>query len=147
MTGNCHVRFLEGWETATSPRLLDYCSCERVFNPSLIGKPVGVLSNNDGCIIALTPELKNLGVAMGTPAHLVQNILKENNVALFSSNYELYGDMSARIMGTLQHFSPFVEVYSIDEALTLKIQIKIQVELGLPEQVKAFRASVGLCNV
>jgi DNA polymerase V len=116
MTGNCHVRFLEGWETATSPRLLDYCSCERVFRPELNGKPVGVLSNNDGCIIALTPELKALGVPMGAPPHLHRAVLEDNKVALFSSNYELYGDMSARVMGTLQHFSPMVEVYSIDEA-------------------------------
>jgi DNA polymerase V len=93
-----------------------YCSCERVFQPKLNGKPVGVLSNNDGCIIALTPELKALGVSLGAPPHLHRSVLEDNQVALFSSNYELYGDMSARVMGTLQHFSSVVEVYSIDEA-------------------------------
>lgn len=93
-----------------------YCSCERAFQPKLRGVPVGVLSNNDGCLIALTPELKALGVPMGTPLFKVQNLIERHKVALFSSNYELYGDMSARMMEVFRYFSPFVEVYSIDEA-------------------------------
>lgn len=93
-----------------------YVSAERVFNPKLHKKPVVVLSNNDGCIISRSDEAKETGVKMGAPLFKVQNLLDENNVEIFSSNYELYGDMSARVMATLREFSPAVEVYSIDEA-------------------------------
>ncbi len=93
-----------------------YCSCERVFDPALIGRPLGVLSNNDGCIVARTPELKALGVAMGTPAFKVRHWLEQGVIDLRSSNYALYGDMSSRFMTVLEQFSPKVEVYSIDEA-------------------------------
>ncbi|GAA4650678.1 translesion error-prone DNA polymerase V subunit UmuC [Kistimonas scapharcae] len=93
-----------------------YCSCERVFDPTLIGRPLGVLSNNDGCIVARTPELKALGVAMGTPAFRVRHLLEQGVIDLRSSNYALYGDMSSRFMSVLEQFSPKVEVYSIDEA-------------------------------
>ena len=75
-----------------------YCSCERVFNPSLRDKPVVVLSNNDGCIIALTPEVKALGIKMGTPYFQNRDVLEKNRVRVFSSNYALYGDMSRRVM-------------------------------------------------
>ncbi len=93
-----------------------YCSCERVFNPRLIGKPVVVLSNNDGCVIARSEEAKLLGIVMGTPAFMIDSFLKKHDVAVFSSNYTLYGDMSARIMSILRSFVPGLEIYSIDEA-------------------------------
>jgi DNA polymerase V len=93
-----------------------YASCERVFQPRLRGKPVVVLSNNDGCVIARSNEAKALGVAMGEPWHLVQARHSKNGVIVRSSNYTLYGDMSARVMRVLSDFTPELEVYSIDEA-------------------------------
>jgi DNA polymerase V len=93
-----------------------YVSRERVFRPSLEGRPVVVLSNNDGCIIARSNEAKALGFAMGDPYHLHRDTLTRHGVAVFSSNYALYGDMSRRVMDTLSTFSPEVECYSIDEA-------------------------------
>ncbi|HMG67537.1 MAG TPA: Y-family DNA polymerase [Chitinophagaceae bacterium] len=93
-----------------------YCSCERVFNPKLEGKPVVVLSNNDGCVIARSEEAKKLGIVMGTPAYMIEDQLRQHNVAIFSSNYTLYGDMSDRVMKTFASFVPRLEIYSIDEA-------------------------------
>jgi DNA polymerase V len=93
-----------------------YVSCERVFNPKPEGKPVVVLSNNDGCIIARSDEAKRLGLKMAEPAFLKSKFLKENNVQIYSSNYTLYGDMSERVTQTLSHFVPEIEIYSIDEA-------------------------------
>ena len=93
-----------------------YCSCEAVFRPSLWGRPVVVLSNNDGCVIARSPEAKALGIPMGAPEFQWRDRLRELNVTVFSSNYELYGDMSARVMTVLRRFAAAVEVYSIDEA-------------------------------
>lgn len=93
-----------------------YVSCERAFNPALEGKPVGVLSNNDGCLIARSNELKALDVKMGTPYFMMQQVVQQHAIHLFSSNYTLYGDMSARVMATLGRFIEEVEVYSIDEA-------------------------------
>lgn len=93
-----------------------YCSCERLFDPRLRHKPVVVLSNNDGCIIARSDEAKALGIAMGTPYHLCRELLERHEVAVFSSNYALYGDMSRRVMQTIGQFVPRMEVYSIDEA-------------------------------
>ncbi|MCW7552869.1 Y-family DNA polymerase [Endozoicomonas gorgoniicola] len=93
-----------------------YCACERVFDPTLLNIPLGVLSNNDGCIVARTPELKALGVKMGTPAFKVRHLVEQGAIVLKSSNYTLYGDMSSRFMWVLEQFSPDVEVYSIDEA-------------------------------
>jgi len=93
-----------------------YASCERVFNPSLWGKPILVLSNNDGMIIARSNEAKALGIKMGEPLFKVDAIVKEHDVQVFSSNYVLYGDMSHRVMHTLEQFTPDVEIYSIDEA-------------------------------
>lgn len=93
-----------------------YCSCERVFNPKLEGKPVVVLSNNDGCIIARNEEAKALGIAMGTAAFTIQEQLARLRIAVFSSNYTLYGDMSDRVMKTLATFCNRMEIYSIDEA-------------------------------
>lgn len=93
-----------------------YASCERVFNPSLNGKPVVVLSNNDGCVIARSNEAKALGIPMGAPAYQIRELVEKHGVAVFSSNYTLYGDMSARVMSILSSLVPEIEVYSIDEA-------------------------------
>ncbi len=93
-----------------------YVSCERVFRPALDGRPVVVLSNNDGCIIARSDEAKALGLQMGDPYHLNKEKLTRHGVAVFSSNYALYGDMSRRVMDTLGTFTPEIELYSIDEA-------------------------------
>lgn len=93
-----------------------YVSCERVFNPKLEGKPVVVLSNNDGNVIARSNEAKALGIGMGTPYFQIEEIIREQQVLVYSSNYELYGEMSARVMEALRELVPDVEVYSIDEA-------------------------------
>ena len=93
-----------------------YVSCERVFNPRLEGKPVVVLSNNDGCIISRSEEAKTLGLQMAEPAFKKIKFLIDNGVQIFSSNYTLYGDMSARVSETLSCFTPEIEIYSIDEA-------------------------------
>ncbi|MFM2292790.1 MAG: hypothetical protein RIS29_2603 [Bacteroidota bacterium] len=93
-----------------------YASCERVFNPSLNGVPVVVLSNNDGCVIARSAEAKALGIPMGEPAYKLKELIEQHHVAVFSSNYVLYGDMSGRVMSILSSFVPEMEVYSIDEA-------------------------------
>jgi DNA polymerase V len=95
-----------------------YCSCERVFRPELAERPVVVLSNNDGCIISRTDEAKTLGVGMAGPYFIAKPIIEANNVEVFSSNYNLYGDMSWRVMETLKELfgKENVEVYSVDEA-------------------------------
>ncbi|CDF81041.1 UmuC protein [Formosa agariphila KMM 3901] len=93
-----------------------YASCERVFNPDLRGKPIAILSNNDGCVIARSDEAKALQLPMGAPAFKYESFFKANKVQVFSSNYPLYGDMSTRVMRILEQFTPDVEVYSIDEA-------------------------------
>ena len=93
-----------------------YASCERVFRPDLNGKPIVVLSNNDGCIIARSNEAKALGIKMGEPAFKIEAFLEKNAVTVFSSNYALYGDLSYRVMSTLERFTPEIEIYSIDEA-------------------------------
>jgi DNA polymerase V len=92
-----------------------YCSCERVFQPSLLGRALIVLSNNDGCAIARSDEAKALGIEMGTPAFMIEDQLRQQNVQVQSSNYALYGDMSARVMQVIKEFVPRTEVYSIDE--------------------------------
>lgn len=93
-----------------------YVSCERVFRPDLIGKPVAVLSNNDGCIVARSQEVKDLGIKMGVPVFQVRHLINRHKVQLFSSNFSLYADFSARVMSLLEEFAPSLEVYSIDEA-------------------------------
>ena len=93
-----------------------FCSCERVFNPSLNDKPIVVLSNNDGCIISRSEEAKALGIPMGAPLHEQQETIRKHGVQVFSSNYTLYGDMSARVMSILRDEVPAIEVYSIDES-------------------------------
>ena len=93
-----------------------YASCERVFNPNLQGKPVAILSNNDGCVISMSDEAKKLQLPFGAPIFKWERFCKEQNITILSSNYPLYGDMSARVMNILAEFSPEVEVYSIDES-------------------------------
>ena len=93
-----------------------YASCERVFNPGLNNKPVVVLSNNDGCVIARSNEAKALGIPMGAPAFEFKKVFEANKIKVFSSNYALYGDMSNRVMTLLSEFTPEIEIYSIDEA-------------------------------
>lgn len=108
------------FDNATCFALMDgnnfYVSCERVFNPKLQNKPVIVLSNNDGCAIARSNEAKALGIPMGAPLHTFSHMIKKHDIAILSSNFELYGDMSHRMMNILQQFSPDIEIYSIDEA-------------------------------
>lgn len=110
-----------------------YPSCERLFQPNLNKRPVVVLSNNDGCVIARSEEAKALGIVMGTPAYLSEGLFRENDVAVFSSNYTLYGDMSNRVMKTLATFVPQMELYSIDEAFLDMSDLVFEnlLELGL----------------
>lgn len=125
-----------------------YVSVERVFNPKLHRKPVVVLSNNDGCVISRSDEAKDIGIKMGAPVFKIKDFLNENAVKILSSNYELYGDMSARVMEVLRDFSPEVEIYSIDEAFAgfdsrhddlnkigAKIQEKVKKWTGIPVSV------------
>lgn len=114
--GNCDIRY----KIVVMFGLVDcnnfYASCERVFRPNLNGKPVVILSNNDGCVIARSNEAKELGVPMGAPAFKHRDLFESKNITVFSSNYALYGDMSGRIMNILASFAPEIEIYSIDEA-------------------------------
>jgi len=93
-----------------------YVSCERLFNPKIINKPVVVLSNNDGCVISRSVEAKKIGIKMGEPYFKVKDLVKKNDVHIFSSNYALYGDISRRVMKVIKEFSDKMEIYSIDEA-------------------------------
>jgi DNA polymerase V len=131
-----------------------YVSCERVFDPKLRNRPVVVLSNNDGCVIARSEEAKALGIKMGVPFFQIDYLVERENLAVFSSNYTLYGDMSARVMDALGHFTPEMEIYSIDEAFlnlrptagdkltgqsplekAVEIRKKIKQWLGLPVSI------------
>ena len=98
-----------------------YASCERMFQPRLRGKPVVVLSNNNGCVIARSNEAKALGVEMGAPWHLCRESFRKTGVVVRWSNYTAYGDMSARVMRVLSNFTPNLEIYSIDEVAGLAI--------------------------
>ncbi len=123
-----------------------YASCERVFQPKFNGKPIVILSNNDGCVISRSNEAKALGIPMGAPAFQIKNLIKEQNIQVFSSNYALYGDLSQRVMKILNQFTPNIEIYSIDEAflnfdgMTLSdyhhygiaIKIRVQKWVGIP---------------
>ena len=93
-----------------------YVSCERIFNPKLENKPVVVLSNNDGCCVARSNEAKKLGIKMGEPFFKIKDLVEKEGLKVYSSNYELYGDISNRVVETLFTFSPDIEIYSIDEA-------------------------------
>ncbi|AXJ00925.1 DNA polymerase V [Cyclonatronum proteinivorum] len=120
-----HDRFREAPEKGSGPfyAIVDcnnfYASCERVFNPALRNKPVVVLSNNDGCVIARSAEAKEAGIPMGAPAFKYEREFQDKGVHVFSSNYALYGDMSGRVVHILRDFCEDVEVYSIDEAFML----------------------------
>jgi len=123
-----------------------YVSCERVFNPKLVDKPVIVLSNNDGCAVARSNEAKALGIGIGNPFFQIKSIVEGNGVHVFSSNYALYGDMSNRVMQTLAPFTPAMEIYSIDEAFldftdfaftdlvdyARNIRNKVKKDIGIP---------------
>ena len=93
-----------------------YASCERLFNPAIKNKPIVVLSNNDGCVVARSDEAKALGISMGSPLFKNKEIIKKNKVSVFSSNYSFYGDMSSRVMNSLKMHFQNIEIYSIDEA-------------------------------
>ena len=124
-----------------------YASCERVFRPDLIEKPVIVLSNNDGCVIARSDEVKKMGVKMGTPVFKIRDLIVKNNISVFSSNFALYGDISRRIMKILQNTVSDLEIYSIDEAFidfiyksdieyeSLNLVCKIMQWTGIPVSV------------
>ena len=116
-----------------------YASCERVFNPSLKNKPIVVLSNNDGCIIARSNEAKSLGIRMGHPFFKCKSIIESNKVQVFSSNYSLYADMSNRVMSIIKSFFPDTEIYSIDEAF---VQIKSSNESRLIKDMKILRETI-----
>ncbi|MDG2266517.1 MAG: Y-family DNA polymerase [Candidatus Marinimicrobia bacterium] len=107
-----------------------YASCERVFNPGLKHKPIVVLSNNDGCIIARSNEAKALGIKMGEPVFKVRDIIDNNNVYVFFFFFSLYGDMSSRVMSLLSDMSPEIEIYSIDEAFMNFTGVKNNVQLA-----------------
>lgn len=143
-----------------------YVSCERVFNPSLNGIPVIVLSNNDGCIISRSNEAKALGIKMGEPVFKIKEIVKRENVRVFSSNFALYGDMSHRVMERLRELFPSIEVYSIDEAfinltginerdvkkivesatLSVRKDIGIPISLGVSHTKTLSKISAKLCK-
>jgi len=126
-----------------------YTSCERVFNPSISHCPVVVLSNNDGCVIARSEEAKAIGIEMGAPAFMMEKMLEENNVQVFSSNYTLYGDLSERVHKTLQEYAPYIEIYSIDEAFLdfnglshndlqaygIEIKTRVRQNIGIPVSI------------
>jgi len=126
-----------------------YVSCERVFNPKLMGKPVIVLSNNDGCAVARSNEAKTLGIKMGAPYFKIKHVIDNKNIHVFLSNYALYGDMSNRVMQTLTMFTPEIEIYSIDEAFldltnfaftdltsySRKILNKVKKDTGIPMSI------------
>lgn len=133
----------------TSIALIDcnnfYVSCERVFNPSLNKKPVIVLSNNDGCVVARSQEVKDLGIKMGVPLFKIQNLVKRYGIIVYSGNYALYADMSNRVMRIASEFSPSQEIYSIDECFLDMAGFK-QAEINnYGQQIrKTIKISVGL---
>ncbi|MCP4177650.1 MAG: Y-family DNA polymerase [bacterium] len=116
-----------------------YSSCERIFEPSLKDKPIIVLSNNDGCAVAISKEAKKLGIKTGTPYYQLKTLIKTYNISVFSSNYELYGDISSRIMNILHNYSANIEIYSIDEAF-------LEFNDNIETQKKNCKAIVNDCN-
>jgi DNA polymerase V len=122
-----------------------YVSCECLFRPDLWDKPVGVLSNNDGCFIARNKVLKSLGVKMGTPLYQVADLVKKHHVHLFSANFPLYADLSSRIMSLLETFTPSAEIYSIDEAFLDLTGICEQDPIGYGISIKqAVQQNIGI---
>ncbi len=130
-----------------------YASCERVFHPFLRQRPIVVLSNNDGCIIARSNEAKQLGIPMGAPLFKYKKLIRDNNVTVFSSNYQLYGDMSARVMQSIKRFVNNIEVYSIDEAFLCLDEFKADqlVSVGIEIRSKILKwtgmpTSIGIAS-
>jgi DNA polymerase V len=135
-----------------------YASCERVFQPQLENKPILVLSNNDGCVIARSNESKTLGIKMGVPVFQIKNIIKQHNVQVFSSNFTLYGDLSKRVMSTMRQEVKQMEVYSIDEAFMdfsgegsplekgITLKQKVQQHVGIPISI-GIAPTKTLCKV
>lgn len=122
-----------------------YVSCERLFNPSLEGKPVVVLSNNDGCVISRSSEAKQLGIKMGEPYFKLNELVKTSGLICYSSNFPLYGDISSRVMDTLRRATPSVEVYSIDEAFVDFRGVSVnEIEKLGKELVRSIRKGVGI---
>ncbi|OGQ88718.1 MAG: SOS mutagenesis and repair protein UmuC [Deltaproteobacteria bacterium RIFOXYD12_FULL_56_24] len=122
-----------------------YVSCERLFSPRLEGRPVVVLSNNDGCIIARSNEAKELGIKMGAPFFQCRELMEAHQVQVFSSNYPLYGDLSQRVMGILSQLEPEVDIYSIDEAFFRQAKGKPQALLDNGRHIRAtVRKQVGI---
>ena len=113
-----------------------YASCERVFNPKLVNEPIVVLSNNDGCIVSRSNEVKTLGIPMGAPYFKYKKIIEENGVHVFSSNYTFYGDMSRRVMQSLKVLLPNIEIYSIDEAFVDLTQYKSSDLIEISNEIK-----------
>jgi DNA polymerase V len=113
-----------------------YVSCERVFDPSLEGKPVIVLSNNDGCVVARSNEVKKLGIKRGAPFFKCEGLVKKHQIKVFSSNYTLYADMSQRVMEVLEQFTPQLEIYSIDEAFLSITGLTGEELLGYGQEIK-----------
>ena len=135
-----------------------YASCERVFQPHLENKPIVVLSNNDGCVIARSNESKALGIKMGVPVFQIKNIIEQHSVQLFSSNFTLYGDLSKRVMSTIKQEVKAMEVYSIDEAFMdfsgegnplekgIALKKKVQRHIGIPISI-GIAPTKSLCKV
>ncbi len=122
-----------------------YASCERIFRPDLKGKPVIVLSNNDGCVIARSREAKTLGIPMGVPYFQVKELVTKNDVTVFSSNYALYQDISNRVLATIQDFCPEVEPYSIDESFMVLDSLKLADENAFAKRLrKSIKRLVGI---
>lgn len=120
-----------------------FCSCERVFRPDLRNKPIIVLSNNDGCVVARSNESKALGIKMGDPYFQIKKELEKHNVTVFSSNLTLYGDMSSRVMSTLSKYTPQIDIYSIDEAFIDLTGIVNPVEL-CSDIIKHINKGIGI---
>ncbi|UGB27208.1 Y-family DNA polymerase [Methylorubrum sp. B1-46] len=114
-----------------------YCSCERVFDSSLARVPVIVLSNNDGCAIARTQEAKSLGIKMGDPYFKIRNYCNSSGIKVYSSNYALYGDMSARVNDIYRSFSPRVEIYSIDESFLDLTDVQVSHRVSLARDMRS----------
>jgi DNA polymerase V len=122
-----------------------YASCERVFNPKMNGKPIVVLSNNDGCVIARSQEAKDLNIKMGVPYWEIKNLIKTHNIQVFSSNYQLYGDMSERVMNIVHAYCGDVEVYSIDEAF-MKFDTQFLTIEAIEKRCQDLRAMILQCT-
>jgi len=116
-----------------------YASCERLFRPDLERKPVVVLSNNDGCVIARSNEAKSLGIKMGDPFFQIIELVKQHDITYFSSNYELYGDLSSRVVNVLRTFTPNIEIYSIDESFLDLGDFKF---VNLPEYARNIKNTI-----